>query len=109
MSPITIPQSIFLEGQWFDAHWLAEVADDTTGELIITATTTTPARIIALRMTTDLVRQLRIMAGFDAPPKPQTPTLDEQIDYLCRQIQQAGENMRRAAFILGRTGDDHEL
>lgn len=106
MSSITIPQSIFIEGQWFDAHWLAEVVDDATGELVITATTTTQGRIIALRMTTDLVRQLRVMAGFDAVPKPQALTTDQQIDYICRQIQQAGENMRRAALILARA--DHE-
>ena len=78
MSPITIPSSIFIEGQWFDAHWLAEVVDPATGELVITATTTTQARIIALRMTTDLVRDLRTQAGF-ATPAP-TDAQDGQVE-----------------------------
>jgi len=38
MDGITVPSSVFVNGQWATAHWMADVVDDETGELMITAT-----------------------------------------------------------------------
>lgn len=67
---ITAPDSVFFRGQWHAATWLAEVVDESTGELIITATLAGAERepvVTALRMDMALARGLRLQAGL--PPQ----------------------------------------
>lgn len=67
---ITAPDSVFFRGQWHAATWLAEVVDESTGELIITATLAGAERepvVTALRMDMGLARGLRLQAGL--PPQ----------------------------------------
>jgi len=63
---ITVPGSVFVNGQWATAHWMADVVDDETGELMITATLAGEGGhgpvVTALRMDMELARQLRAMA-----------------------------------------------
>lgn len=66
MDSITVPRSVFVNGQWATAHWMADVVDESTGELVITATLAGEGGqgpvVTALRMDMDLARRLRTMA-----------------------------------------------
>ena len=57
------PNSVYVDGQWHGATWLAEVTDPGTGELVITATVVGEAgaapSVTALRMDMELARRLR--------------------------------------------------
>lgn len=68
---LTIPNSVYIDGQWFAATWLAEIADPATGELVITATVEQPTRVAALRLTNDMMSDLRTQAGFTGPTPSQ--------------------------------------
>lgn len=63
---ITVPGSVFVNGQWATAYWMADVVDDETGELVITATLAGEGGqgpvVTALRMDMGLARRLRAMA-----------------------------------------------
>lgn len=68
MDTVTASNSVFVNGQWATAHWHAEVVDEATGDLVITAVLASDAGgpvVSALRMTSDLVRELRVMAGLE--------------------------------------------
>ena len=81
---ITAPDSVFFRGQWHAATWLAEVVDESTGELIITATLAGAERepvVAALRMTMELARKLRAAAGFEGA----RPGVEERLDELERK------------------------
>ncbi len=68
---ITAPDSVFFRGQWHAATWLAEVVDESTGELVLTATVLEDGQgapvVAALRMSMELARGLRLQAGL--PPQ----------------------------------------
>lgn len=68
MDTVTVPNSVYVDGQWATAHWMAEVVDEATGELVITATVAGEGapHVAALRMDATLVRDLRRMVGFGA-------------------------------------------
>lgn len=84
---ITIPNSIYIDGQWFAATWLAEIVDDTTGELIITATIKEPARVAALRLTNDMMSDLRTQAGFTGPtPAQRAATAAAELAYMRESV-----------------------
>lgn len=88
---ITIPNSVYIDGQWATATWLAEIADPATGELIITATINQPTRVAALRMNMDLARRLRAMAMQQMP---------EPGCYDCRTTGQHLESLERTVTSL---------
>lgn len=96
---ITIPNSVYIDGQWATATWLAEIADPATGELIITATINQPTRVAALRLTNDMMRDLRIMAGFTGP----TPT--QRADRAAAELAYWRESVQFAANMLAETRD----
>lgn len=61
---ITAPDTIFYAGQWRPAHWCPEVVDPSTGELLVSATLASPPyEVVVLRLTMELVRDLRKLAG----------------------------------------------
>lgn len=93
---ITIPNSVYIDGQWATATWLAEIADPATGELIITATINQPTRVAALRLTNDMMRDLRTMAGITGP----TPT--QRADRAAAQLAYWRESVQFAADMLFR-------
>lgn len=93
---ITIPNSIYIDGQWFAATWLAEIVDDTTGELIITATIKEPARVAALRLTNDMMSDLRTQAGFTGPtPAQRAATAAAELAYMRESVQFAADMLFR--------------
>lgn len=99
---ITIPNSVYIDGQWATATWLAEIADPATGELIITATINQPTRVAALRMNMDLARRLRAMA-MQQMPEPgcydcrttgeRLAALEARLDFLSNQFFTAMERV----------------
>lgn len=54
---VTIPTSILINGLWQAAHWSAQVLDDDTGEILLTAVAGSTQ--IAVRLTMDNVALLR--------------------------------------------------
>lgn len=72
METITVPNSVYMDGQWFAAQWAVELVDDSSGELVITATVAGPGapRVAALRMDMGLASDLRAQAGFVERPAP---------------------------------------
>lgn len=107
MSTITLPRSLFLDGQWHDANWSAEIIDDDSGEILLIAALpgshSDPANIVALSLTSSSVRRLRILAGFDDAPAPQPidahidARLSPLLDWLTDHEQRIG-NLQRAAL-----------
>lgn len=87
MESITVPQSVFVDGQWATAHWMVECVDGESGELVITATVTGPGapRVTALRMDMGLASELRRMAGFVEQPAPEGSRV---LCYDCRTTEQ---------------------
>lgn len=93
---ITIPNSVYIDGQWFAATWLAEIADQTTGELIITATVKQPTRVAALRLTNDMMSDLRIQAGFTGPtPVQRAASAAAELAYMRESVQFAADMLFR--------------
>jgi len=64
---LKVDNSVYIEGKWFAAQWLAEVADPATGELVLTATVDGPGpvQVTALKLDMATVRGLRRLAGFE--------------------------------------------
>lgn len=88
MDPITVPNSVYIDGQWHAATWLAEIVDDSTGELIITATIEDPARVAALSLTNDMLRALRTQAGFTGPtPSQRADRTAAELAYWRRSVE----------------------
>lgn len=93
---LTIPNSVYIDGQWFAATWLAEIADQTTGELIITATIKDPARVAALRLTNDMMSDLRTQAGLTGPtPAQRAATAAAELAYMRESVQFAADMLFR--------------
>jgi len=103
---ITVPRSVFVNGQWATAHWMADVVDDETGELVITATLAGEGGqgpvVTALRMDMELARQLRAMAlsgAEQAAPCYDCRTTGERLTVIERRQEEDavtfGEHARR--------------
>jgi hypothetical protein len=70
---VKAPNSVFIAGKWWPAHWRAEIVNETTGEIVITVTIDVPGlapQVLALRMDMSLARALRQLAGFVEAPAP---------------------------------------
>lgn len=105
---ITAPASVYIDGHWCDAQWLAEVVDADSGEMVITAIVITdPAtHVAALRMTTSLVRQLRTAAGFDTPHVAAPLVADPRVAQLARRLAQTDDALTMQYASLQRRVDD---
>ncbi len=64
MDTITIPQSFLRNDLWQAADWRAQVVNDETGEILLTAVCGNDEEMIGVRLTTESVRQLRELTAF---------------------------------------------
>lgn len=98
MDGITVPSSVFVNGRWATAHWMADVVDEATGEMVITATLVGEGEgpvVTALRMDMALARGLRAMAGFGADGSDEA----DGGCYDCRTNGERIENLERETLV----------
>lgn len=97
MDTITVPSSVFVNGQWATAHWMVDVVDDSTGEMIITATVLPDGQgapvVAALRMDMGLARELRAMAGFGGEGLDGSDGADGSDEGPCYDCRTTGERI----------------
>lgn len=98
METIEIAQSILYRGIWQAAEWRAQIVNEETGEILLTASS--PAdedALIGVRLTTENVRQLRTLVAFadanmrrdrDAIDCYDCRTTEERLDELEEQVRQ---------------------
>lgn len=95
---LTVANSLFIDGQWFTAQWMGEVADPETGELVITATVKGPGpcRVAALRLGMETVRDLRATMGFEGLlPGERAEAAEADLRYWRESVQFAVDMLRR--------------
>lgn len=97
METVTVPNSVYIEGQWFAAHWAAEVVDDDSGELVLTATVDGSApRVTALKLEMETVGALRRAAGFDGPlPSQRADAAEADLRYWRESVEFAVRMLER--------------
>jgi hypothetical protein len=100
MDTLMVPSSVYIDGQWHAAHWAVEVVDESSGELVITATVAGPGapRVAALRMDMDLAQRLRAAAGFGEGPAPDGSRV-LVADYDCRTTEDRLNALEQQAVI----------